>query len=184
MAGVVLLAQEGPERPQPVGRAVAPVHLRGNLQLEVPAQVAQVRQHRRRTHPSQGGDLPGGQEVIPGPQHAEHRVVDVRGGAVHLRVHLWGRLRRARVLQGMADGRPDRLGDRRREHIADLPVAGRLAAAEAPAPVVLPALQPDHHLAGQPGRQRRVRVRSRRGIRDPDAVHAELGPGALGPGRA
>ena len=44
-----------------------------------------------------------------------------------------------RVLERAADGRPDRLGDRGRERVADLPVARGLAAAEPPAPVVLPA---------------------------------------------
>ncbi|HJY99215.1 MAG TPA: hypothetical protein VJ305_00745, partial [Streptosporangiaceae bacterium] len=144
MAGVVLLPEEGPERPQPVRRAVAvAVHLRGRLQLEVTAEVAQVLEHRRPAQPGpgrqQGGDLPRGQEVLPRPQHAEHRILYVRRGCVDLRVHLAGPLRRARVLQSAAEGGPDRLGDRRREHIADLPVAGGLAAAEAPAPLVLPA---------------------------------------------
>ena len=59
------------------------------------------------------------------------------------------------MLERAPDGRTQRLRYGRRERVADLPVACGLAAAEPPAPVVLPALQPGHHLAGQPRPQRR-----------------------------
>ena len=60
--------------PEPVGRAVAAV---GHLELEILAEVAQVPPHRRRAQPGQVGDLPDGQEVVAGAQHAEHRIVVV-----------------------------------------------------------------------------------------------------------
>src|SRR5262245_51172657 len=192
VADVPGLAEEGLEATQPVGRPVAGARVArariGHLELEVLTEVAQPPEHGGLAQPRarvqlrrQPGDLPGGQEASPGPQHPEHRVVHVRT-IRRIRFLRSVRLGRARVLQRAPDSRTQRVRDRRRERIADLPVARGLAAAQPPAPVVLPALQPGHHLAGQPRPQRYRSFRSRGAIRHPDAVHAELGPGALGPG--
>src|SRR5580704_736056 len=153
VAGVLGLAEEGLEAAEPVGRPVAGV---GHLELEVLAEMAQAPEHGgqaearrpggrvqladldRPARPGEGrgqlGDLPGGQEIGPGAEHAEHRIVHVRALA------RGGGVRRTRVLERAADGRTYRLRDRRRERVADLPVARGLAATEPPAPVVLPAL--------------------------------------------
>src|SRR6185312_12214951 len=164
VADVPGLAEEGLETAQPVGRSFARARIAGariagariagarvgHLELEVLTEVAQPPQYGglaqpgARTQPRrQLGDLPGGQEVGPGPQHSEHGVMHVRtirGFRIPRRV----RLGRARVLQRAPDSRTQRLRHRRRERVADLPVARRLAAVEPPAPVVLPALEPGH----------------------------------------
>src|SRR5690242_10185855 len=124
VAGVLGLAEEGLEAAQPVGRAVTGSGV-GHLELEVLAEVAQPAEHGGLAQPgvrAELGDLPGGQEAGPGAQHPEH-------GIVHVRI-----LRRglaapvARVLERPPDGRTQRLRHRRREGVADLPVACGLAA--------------------------------------------------------
>src|SRR5213592_1069212 len=81
VAGVPGLAEEGLETAQPVGRAVAGAGAGagvGHLELEVLAEVAQPAEHGGLAQPgahAQLGDLPGGQEVGPGAQHPEHRIV-------------------------------------------------------------------------------------------------------------
>src|SRR5690242_1370539 len=103
VADVPGLAEEGLEAAQPVGRPVAGARV-GHLELEVLTEVAQPPQYGGLAQPGaraqprrQLGDLPGGQEVGPGPQHPEHRVVHVR--AIRgVRIPRGVRLRRARVL--------------------------------------------------------------------------------------
>src|SRR5947208_12395792 len=87
VTGMPGLAEEGLEAAQPVGRAVVGAGVGVcHLELEVLAEVAQPAEHgglgQRGRAPGQPGrqlsDLPGGQEVGPGTQHPEHRVVHVR----------------------------------------------------------------------------------------------------------
>ena len=72
--------------------------------------MAQAAEHggQAQTRCGHVGDLPGGQEVGPGAEHAEHRIVHMRSLSHR------GGVRHARVLERAADGRPDRLGDRGR----------------------------------------------------------------------